>query len=214
MNTGLLELLTLNEAPYESGRIHGVVLGIVTNNSDPDGLGRIKVRFPWLSSSTESHWARVATLMAGNDRGLYFPPEIDDEVLVVFERGDVHFPLMIGALWNGKDKAPAANDGKNSLRVIKSRSGHLIRFDDSDDAPKVEIIDAKSRNRIVIDTGSDTVTITADKNIVLEAPQGEIHLNARKVLIEAAESAAIKADSMQIAVKGSLALQGDPIDLN
>jgi uncharacterized protein involved in type VI secretion and phage assembly len=215
VNEGLLELLTISSGQDDDGRITGVVIGIVTNNKDPDQLGRVKLRFPWLSDSTESDWARVATPMAGNGRGLYFLPEVDDEVLVLFERGDVRFPFVIGALWNGKDQAPAGNgDGKNALRVIKSRSGHLIRFDDSEKAPKIEIIDASSGNRIVIDTSADTVTITAGKNIVLEAPKGDIRLNAKQVLIAASKRADIKADTMKIAAQGSLALKGDPIDLN
>ena len=215
VNTGLLELLSVGSGQDDDGRITGVVICIVTNNNDPDRLGRVKVRFPWLSTSTESHWARVATPMAGNGRGLYFLPEVDDEVLVLFERGDVRFPFVIGALWNGKDQAPAGNsDGKNALRVIKSRSGHLIRFDDSEKAQKIEIIDAKSTNRIVIDTKNDTVTITADKNIVLEAPKGDICLRAKQVLIAASQHAEIKADTMAIKVQGSLALKGGTIDLN
>ena len=215
VNAGFLELLTISSGQDDDGRITGVVIGIVTNNNDPDRLGRVKLRFPWLSGSTESDWARVATPMAGKGRGLYFLPEVDDEVLVLFERGDVRFPFVIGALWNGKDQAPAGNsDGNNALRVIKSRSGHLIRFDDSEKAPKIEIIDASSGNRIVIDTSADTVTITAGKNIVLEAPQGDIRLNAKQVLIAASKRADIKADTMRIAVQGGLALKGDPIDLN
>jgi len=215
VSAGPLELLDIGSGQHDDDRITGVVIGIVTNNKDPDGLGRVKVRFPWLSGSIESHWARVATPMAGNGRGLYFLPEVDDEVLVLFERGDVNFPFVIGALWNGKDQAPAGNsDGKNALRVIKSRSGHLIRFDDSEKAQKIEIVDATSSNRIVIDTSTDTVTITAGKNIVLEAPQGDIRLNARQVVIQASGRADIKADAMTIAAQGSLALKGDPIDLN
>jgi uncharacterized protein involved in type VI secretion and phage assembly len=215
VNAGLLELLNVGGGQHDDGRITGVVIGIVTNNKDPDRLGRVKVRFPWLSGSTESDWARVATPMAGNGRGLYFLPEVDDEVLVLFERGDVRFPFVIGALWNGKDQAPADNgDGKNTLRVIKSRSGHLIRFDDSEQAQKIEIIDATSNNRVVIDTKTETVTITAKKHIVLEAPQGDIRLAAKQVAIEASGSADLKADSMKIAATGHLVLKGDQIDLN
>jgi len=215
VNAGLLELLSVGGGQHDDGRITGVVIGIVTNNNDPDRLGRVKMRFPWLSASTESHWARVATPMAGHGRGFYFLPEVDDEVLVLFERGDVRFPFVIGALWNGKDQAPAGNsDGKNALRVIKSRSGHLIRFDDSEDAQKIEIVDATSSNRIVIDTSTDTITIAAGKNIVLEAPNGDIRLDANQVLIAASKGADIKADTMTIAVQRRLALTGDPIDLN
>jgi uncharacterized protein involved in type VI secretion and phage assembly len=215
VSTGILELLTIGSGQRDDDRITGVVIGIVTNNNDPDKLGRVKMRFPWLSNNIESDWARVATPMAGKDSGLYFLPEVDDEVLVLFERGDVRFPFVIGALWNGKDKAPAGNsDGKNALRVIKSRSGHVIRFDDSENAQKIEIIDASAGNRIVIDTSTDSVTITADKNIVLEAPQGDISLKAKQVLIAASGRAEMKADTMTIAVNGNLALKGDSIDLN
>ncbi len=90
-----------------ASRMTGAVIGVVTNNSDPDGMGRVKLRFPWLTDSHESSWARVAAPMAGNNRGAYFLPEVDDEVLVVFEQGDMRFPFVLGSLWNGKDKAPA-----------------------------------------------------------------------------------------------------------
>src|SRR6185436_4336090 len=124
----LTDLLVNNE-DRETGvaRIHGVVVGIVTNNQDPDGMGRVKVKFPWLSDADESFWARAAVPMAGKDRGFYFLPEVDDEVLVAFKHGAARSPYTPGALGNGKDAPPATNDdGKNNVRVIKSRSGHVI----------------------------------------------------------------------------------------
>jgi uncharacterized protein involved in type VI secretion and phage assembly len=215
VSTSLLELLSLPPGCGTEERITGVVLGIVTNNDDQDGLGRVKVRFPWLSNGTESHWARVAAPMAGRDRGLYFLPEVDDEVLVLFERGDVRFPFVIGALWNGKDMAPADNaDGKNAVRIIKSRSGHLIRFDDSEAAPKLEIIDAQGKNRIIVDTGRDSVIITAAKDIVLEAPQGDIRMQSKNFTLEAAGEVRLSAEQMALSAKRKLDVHGNPIDLN
>ena len=79
----------------EGDRLYGVVVGIVTNNQDPDGMGRVKVRFPWLSATEESWWARIAVPMAGKDRGAYFLPEVDDEVLVAFEHGEVRSPYLL-----------------------------------------------------------------------------------------------------------------------
>ena len=87
-------------------RFYGVVIGVVTNNHDPRSLGRIKVKFPWLSADNESNWARVASLMAGKGRGALFLPEVDDEVLVMFEHGYMEHPYVVGALWNGKDTPP------------------------------------------------------------------------------------------------------------
>src|SRR5262249_43235482 len=68
-------------------RLKGVMVGVITNNQDPDGMGRVKVKFPCLSDDEESHWARIAAPMAGKERGIYFLPEVDDEVLVAFEHG-------------------------------------------------------------------------------------------------------------------------------
>src|SRR5437868_30783 len=140
MNQSLLDLLQPSEnAP---GQVNGVVVGIVTNNQDPDGLGRVKVRFPWLSDTDESTWARVAAPMAGKDRGAYFLPEVDDEVLVAFEHGDPRFPYVLGALWNGNAQPFLTNeDGKNDLRVIRSRSGHTIVLNDKDGEETIEIVD-------------------------------------------------------------------------
>ena len=116
----------------KEGRLYGVVFGIVTNNKDPEGLGRVKVKLPWMADELESNWARVVTPMAGAQRGIYFLPEVDDEVLVAFEHGSAEHPYVLGALWNGKDKPPESNsDGKNNTRTIRSRSGHVIRLTDT-----------------------------------------------------------------------------------
>ncbi len=197
-------------------RIAGVVFGVVTNNQDPDGLGRVKLRFPWLSDADESTWARVASPMAGNGRGLYFLPEVDDEVLVAFEHGDLHFPFVLGALWNGKDKPPADNaDGKNALRLIRSRSGHLVRLNDEDGKEKIEIIDKSEKNSIVFDTATNTITITSDKDISLSAPQGTIKLEARKVEIKASADARLEAGTgMDLTAGATLNIKGATVDIN
>ncbi len=131
-------LYSTQERETTESRINGVVIGIVTNNEDPEGMGRVKVRFPWLSDEDESNWARVTTFMAGNERGVYFLPEVDDEVLVIFEHGDMRFPYVIGSLWNGEDAPPSDNrDGENNIRIIKSRSGHEIRLVDKEGEEKI-----------------------------------------------------------------------------
>ncbi len=123
-----------------SSKIYGVVSAIVTNIQDPDKLGRVKVKFPWLSDSNESYWARIATFMAGPSRGAFFLPEVNDEVLVAFEHGDINTPYIIGALWNGQDKPPQDNsDGNNHIKEIKSRSGHTLIFNDEDNKEKITL---------------------------------------------------------------------------
>ena len=214
MTTSLLDLVA--DAAYQrDSRIHGVVIGVVTNNKDDQGLGRVKVRFPWLSGTVESHWARVATPMAGNGRGLYSLPEVDDEVLVLFDRGDVRFPFVIGALWNGKDKAPSSNgDGHNAERVIKSRSGHVIRLSDESGAEKVEIVDASGKNRVVIDTAANAVTVSAETRVVLSAPNGDVRIEAKQLSIAADNAKVDVKDGLAIHAGGALELKGKTIDLN
>ncbi|MHC5832550.1 MAG: phage baseplate assembly protein V, partial [Nostoc sp.] len=82
------------------------LVGIVTNNKDPKGLGRVKVQFPTLTEEHTSNWARVVAPGAGNNRGFDCLPEIRDEVLVGFEHGDIHRPYIIGGVWNGEDASP------------------------------------------------------------------------------------------------------------
>ena len=212
MDPGVLDLI----APHrrESERMFGVVVGIVTNNEDPDGLHRVKVRFPWLSEEHESTWARVVTPMAGNERGFYTLPEVDDEVLVAFAHGRVELPFVLGSLWNGQDVPPADNaDGENNIRVFKSRSGHVIRLDDTDGAEKIEIADSEGKQSLVFDTAANTLTLTAEKDVVIESKDGMIKLTGKKGVeitapdgkgkLEANSGLELKSPSGNVDVKGT-----------
>jgi len=198
------------------GLFAGVWVGVVTNNQDPEGLGRVKVSFPGLDFADESAWARVATPMAGPGCGLYFLPEVDDEVLVLFEHGDLRRPYVMGALWNGRDKPPADNaDGGNPVRLIRSRSGHVIRLDDTPGHERVEIADAHGDNRIVIDTAAGRIEITAAQDIVLKAPQGEIRLEARAVSVKAQTQLGAESDGdMTLRADKAVVVQGRTVDIN
>lgn len=198
------------------GRISSVMIGIVTDNQDPQGLARVRVRFPGLSDDEIGHWARVATLMAGADRGTFFLPEVDDEVLVAFEQGDITRPFVIGALWNGQDTPPDTNsDGQNNLRFIKSRSGHLIQLDDTDGSEKIEIIDKSGNNSFTIDTESNTITITSSQDINIEAPQGSIKLSAQNIEVSSSANIKIQADAgLDLESSGNTNIKGSMVNLN
>lgn len=212
IDAALLALLS-PPGPDAAGRIYGVAVGVVTNNQDPEGLGRVKVRFPWLSADHESHWARVVTPMAGAGRGLYLLPEVDDEVLAAFEQGRVELPYVLGALWNGKDKPPESNgDGKNAHRSMTSKSGHVIRLDDTEGGERIEILDAKGKDSIVLDTAASTITLSADQDVVIEAKNGKLKLSGKNGVeiasqagakIEASQNLEVKSDA-QVNVKGAV----------
>lgn len=180
------------DAQAQASKIYGVVIGIVTNNQDPDKLGRVKVKFPWLADDVESFWARPAYPMNGKERGFWWIPEIDDEVLIAFEHGDPNRPYLLGGLYNGVDKPPivkditdtfdftapeetAANtelatlaaasqlneDGKNDLRFIRTRSGHLFIFSDEENEERIVICDKTGHGRLEISSNKNLVRITS-----------------------------------------------------
>jgi uncharacterized protein involved in type VI secretion and phage assembly len=148
-----------------AGRMYGVMTATVTNTSDPDELARVKVSFPWLDDDVESPWARVMTPMAGNGRGVVFRPEVGDEVLVLFEHGDVRFPYVIGSVWNGTDTPPADRgaDADNNVRMIQSRSGHKIILDDTDGSEKVTVSDSSGSHKIELSSDGIVITSSAIK---------------------------------------------------
>jgi len=198
--------------PRSQGRVTGVVSGIVSSNTDPDQLGRVKLRLPWRSDEFETDWARVVAPMAGKDRGTYFLPEIGDEVLVAFDGDDIRYPYVLGVLWSKTDPPPDKNaDSKNSIRLIKTRAGHLLKFDDSDkgailiqltDGKKVEIntdgiqID-DGTNKIILDAKAGTVSIEAKQSLSLKAPKIAIEASAT-LDIKGGQSLAAQATMVRI----------------
>jgi phage protein D/phage baseplate assembly protein gpV len=223
----------------KNGSKHSVVVGIVTNNRDPDGLCRVKVKFPTLPGNEESNWARLVSPMAGAGRGFEFIPEVNDEVLVAFEYNDTNRPFVLGALWNGKDKPPEGSDkvvnstGKVEKRIIRSRSGHTITLDDADGGEKVSIVDKTGKNFIDIDSQSNSLNIKAgskievhtqaghkivldSSGITIEAAQKDLTLKGMNIKIEAMQNLEIKANmnmdiggTMQTKVKGGVMLELD-----
>ncbi len=131
------DLITTLSPPKRRQPGETLMVGIVTNNNDRDGLGRVRVKFPTLTEEHESFWARVVGTGAGSGRGFDCLPEVNDEVLVAFEHGDIHRPYVIGGVWNGKDAPPekiadSVVSGKVRLRTFKTRTGHKIQFVEED----------------------------------------------------------------------------------
>ena len=110
---------SIQQQEKEQHKVYEPVIGVVTDNKDPNKSGRVKIKYPVVSNDDASFWAPIVMQGAGKNRGWFFIPEKDDEVLVMFEHGDLNRPLVIGALWNGKDKPPDKNPGGNPRRVIK-----------------------------------------------------------------------------------------------
>lgn len=182
---------------------NGIVIGVVIDLDDTDGLGRVRVRFPHLDDAP-STWARLATPMAGKGRGLFFRPEKDDEVLVAFEHGDPRRPYVLGGLWSKPDPPPA-DDGRrvdNNWRFFQSRSGHLLKFDDTSGQERIEIV-AKGQQQIVIDASGDKISITCSSgDVAISAPSGKVSIDAGTVDIKASQSMSLVAQGGAMTIKG------------
>ena len=188
------------ETAHESGGyVKGVAIAIVTQNNDEEKQCRVKVRFPWHDQPRESYWARLATPMAGDDRGLVLIPEVGDEVLVAFEREDLRFPYILGGLWNGQDKPPIANDdGENDKRILQSRKKHYLLFNDGATGV-VELKHEKGRKITLDDNG---FAVEDEKGNVVK-----VDSNSSAMTIEAKGQLSIKAASLSIDATGSLELK-------
>lgn len=203
-------------ASMKTDLFYGVVVGVVTNNQDPENMHRIKVKYPWLGDDVESNWARVVASMAGGDRGTYFLPEVDDEVLVAFDHGRIDHPYILGSLWNGKDTPPESNaDGENNNRTIRSRSGHVLRFNDKSGNETIEIIDKSGNNKIIIDTASNSITIEADSDITIKSKTGKLTMQANGIEMKSqAGITAQAAQSMDLKANAQVTIKGATINLN
>jgi uncharacterized protein involved in type VI secretion and phage assembly len=204
-------------APADAhGRCYGVVVGVVSNNQDPDGMHRVKVRLPWLSAEDETNWARVVTFMAGNNRGGYFLPEVDDEVLVAFEHGSLEHPYVIGALYNGKDQPPENNsDGKNDNRTIRSRSGHVIRLCDREGSETIEIVDSTGNNRITVQSQNNQISVEAQSDIRIRSATGKVQIEAMGIELISNTNVKIEAQaSLTASANAQVSIRGAIVQLN
>jgi len=185
---------------------------LVIDVNDPDKLGRVLIELPALPEGPQI-WARVVSPIAGSDRGLCLLPEIEDEVLVAFSQGDLSSAYVLGGLW-GKQKPPPEDLGgeTNDLKILRTRSGHTLTFDDKDGEEKITITD-KNENHIIIDAGEDRITIKAKKEIRISADNG-ISINSGSIKIEA-DNIEIKADSSLVLDGGSTAdLKAGTVNIN
>ncbi|MEO6092087.1 MAG: phage baseplate assembly protein V [Novosphingobium sp.] len=181
------------EASGFGGRFYGVMPAIVTNVRDPDGAGRIEISLPSVFGGSDYRcWARQATLFAGKDRGSWFLPDKDDEVLVAFEQGDPSRPYILGGLWNGKDAPPdsASSDSKTDRKQLCSRNGVKITLDDSDGQEKL-IMETPGGQSVTLKDGPGAIEI-------VDSNGNSVKLAAAGITVEAASQVEVKAATVKV----------------
>lgn len=217
------ELLSAGDAEDQGETpMVSVALAKVICNIDTRGLGRVQVSIPWLPGFEP--WARVATMMGGMGRGTFFIPQVEDEVLVAFNQGDIREPFVIGSLWSSVDRPPALlpTDAVNK-RVIRTPAGHEIAFDDLTQEVSITssaqhsvtlgpagvtiaagAVPPPARSRIIVDALGN-ITLESKVSIKLEAPL--ITINGKSVTLNGAATTTVKAG-------GVCAIQGGQVNIN
>jgi uncharacterized protein involved in type VI secretion and phage assembly len=229
-------LIELLDPRQDNVPLPSVVVGVVTDNSDPDkGQGRVKVKFPWLVDNDQSWWARIASPMAGNNRGFMFLPEVNDEVLVSFEHGDITRPYILGALWNGQDAPPKKNSdvvtsSQVNERLIKTRAGHTIRLvdtsgselieiksqaghtitlDDTSGSERIAVVDKTGNNLVKIESPANKITIQAQGDVVVQA-QGNVDVEATgNATVNATGNLDLKGAMVNVEAQGNMSIKAN-----
>ena len=204
-----------SESDRESdGFLRGLAVAIVTDNEDPEGLARVRVRLPWQPESQESYWARLVVPMALAEQGTYFLPEVGSQVMCGFEMGDLTHPCVIGCLWNSEMAPPASNDdGENNYRKIRTRSNSELCFFDGD-PPSLElkldsgkrlfmddstvVLEDENGNKFEIDSSANSVKIVSNGDLCLEGVNVKIDASA----------------SMDVTASGTMTIQGALVQIN
>ncbi|WP_452219805.1 type VI secretion system Vgr family protein [Lacinutrix salivirga] len=184
-NTGeyknVFEASSLNVNAYPKTNINAIPksetqLAKVTENADPEGLGRIKVEFAWQKSiGLTTPWIRIVSPHTGNDKGFHFIPEIGEEVLIGFEGGHAEKPYMLGSLYHSNQKPSSWKTNSNDIKAIRTRSGHTIELNDAKGEESITITDING-NIVNIDTASNNITITALENMTLNSKNMQINV--------------------------------------
>ena len=210
-----------------------MLVGIVTDNNDPDKWGRVKVKFPTLTEDHSSNWARVVSAGAGATRGFDCLPEVNDEVLVAFEHGDIHRPYVIGGVWNGTDAPPevvteSVADGKVRLRTFKTRLGHKLQFVEEDkaatkkgvylntvdghnlrfnDSEKFVELETKGAHKFRADDSSKEISLTSTGDIIVKTgtsgSANDLKINAANMTLTATTNITLKVGANKIVISTS-----------
>ena len=222
---GLVDTLKGSTDKEKDERFYGVVVGIVTNIDDPENLGRVKVKFPWLADDQESHWARISNLLAGNGYGSWFMPPVGGEVLVAFEHGDINFPYVLGMLWNGSDKPPQpkSEDHKEDDKLIKTAQKNFLIFGgkpDDVDSQYIQLKVGNAPNKCVLQLDgegfilleSDKIHLRGGKEIVIKAPT--VSIEAGTLKCSGSTSVEVKGATVDVKADGTLTLKGAMVNIN
>jgi uncharacterized protein involved in type VI secretion and phage assembly len=210
-------------------RFYGVVEGLVTANADPDQEGKVRVKYPSFDEDMVSEWCRILQPYAGPGYGMFFVPEVGDEVVVGFAHGDMRLPIILGGVYNGQDKPASHRDASTDEKLIRTKAGHQNKLNDSNNSHQITIttngghtidLNDQENSVSVTTTGGQSITLDdQDNSITVQTsggqsitldPDGGVTISAAEVTIDATS---ISLGQAAIDGIGSLIMGGTFLDL-
>jgi uncharacterized protein involved in type VI secretion and phage assembly len=201
------------------------VYGIITDNADPDGIGRVRVGLYNLGKDIQTHWIHIVT----PGMGIFVLPEVGDQVVVAFIGDNPDLPIVLGVIWSNKQRPPMSEenaeselnkDGKNNLRLMRSRSGNRVIFDDTKDNEKIQMISSDGTSRIEL-AAKDTKILLKTTGVMKISAKGKVTINGKECIINAkkgfiSKSENIKVEGKEVNVKAgnAIGVKGSGINLN
>ena len=192
----------------DAPRHFGLYPAIVTDIVDPKDLGRVQVKFPWLGQDGDSvrAWATLLTPYADDDQGFLVLPAVDTQVVVGFEAGDLRRPYIVGSCWNGRERLPESPAAPNNKRVLKTRSGSILEFDDTDGAAKVTV-SMKSGHKMVLDDAAQEVSLSHSNGCTVTMNAGgQVQITANSTV--EVNASAVNVHAPTAIFDGSIVAQG------
>jgi len=221
--------MTIPRSQAADQRYYGVVEAIVVEVDDPEKEGRVKIKYPWFDDRTVTEWCRVRQLYAGNGYGTFFIPEPGDEVLVSFIHGDMRLPIILGGLYNGQDKPPSHRSRDKDEKLIRTREGHQLLFNDTRDQHQVVLQTAAGHSadfndkqeQIAVASSGGHQVLLDDKNKKVEITtsgghQVLIDARGRKITVATAggQKVTLDANAGTVTIEGaSLVVKASDIKL-
>ncbi|HYD37112.1 MAG TPA: phage baseplate assembly protein V [Allosphingosinicella sp.] len=175
---------------------YGLYAGVVEDNKDPEDRGRVRVKLEWISADFTTDWANVAQIYAGDGYGAYWIPEIEDQVIVAFMRGQLRQPIVLGSIYSQLATPKLVRSSSSDPKYFRTKGGHMLLMEDGT-GRKVELIDATGDNSVVIDSEANSITVKSGGNVTVEAG-GSLVLKGKDITIKASTTVTVSGTTINL----------------
>lgn len=175
---------------------YGLYAGIVEDDKDPEDRGRVRIKLEWISNDFTTEWANVAQIYAGDGYGAYWIPEVEDQVIVAFMRGQLSQPIVLGSIYSQLAIPKLVRGNNSDPKYFRTKAGHMLLMEDGS-GRKIELIDATRDNSVIIDSEANSITVKSGGDVTVEAA-GSLTLKGKEVTIKASGTVTVSGSTINL----------------